>query len=439
MGELAPLFLVLPVLLVASGLASGSETALFSLSHADRARLRRETPAIGAAVDAMLGRPRALLIFVLLLNMSVNVSYFVVTSVISTQIGSGLVGTVVGVGSVLSIILFGEVLAKMLARAQRVAFCRLIAVPMRAGQVAIGPVLMGLDALVIAPLARLVGGGRERPLNSSEVAALVRAGGDGVHLTAAECRVLEEVVGLKSRRVRDVMKPRVRMGWVTDDASVEDVREAVAKSGKTVIVVRRGSGEGPVVGVLHVKPYLSAIEMRRGGVPMDRYCDPPQFIPETARLDDALSQIRRRSAGMLLCVDEHGAVTGWLEPEDIADELLRGLGEDEQSEGAHPSLVGLGRWHVPGSARLHELERQFGFDHGAVGGDDSARATTVAGLIAESLGRVPGVGDSLEVGPIRLSVLDMVGRRVERVELELIHGLDGHDDVPADGGEGVSP
>ncbi|MEM7754181.1 MAG: CNNM domain-containing protein [Planctomycetota bacterium] len=416
-----PLIALLPVLLVGSALASGSETALFSLTHGDRARLRREAPAAAAAIDAMLSQPRALLIFVLLLNMSINVSYFVVTSVLATQIGSGALGAAVGVGSVLGIILFGEVLAKTTARAQRMAFCRVLGVPMRGLQIALSPVLTVLDRLLVAPLARLVGGGLERPLGAAEVAALVRTGGDVVRLSDDDRRVLEEVVAFGARRVRDVMKPRVRLGWVPDDAGVEEVRTAAHASGRTVLVVRRGGGEGPVVGLAHVKPFLAAAELAEGRGPprLSRYCDDAVFVPETARLDVALGQLRRRSAGMLLCVDEHGDVSGWLEPEDIADELLRGLGEDDPEAGAHLRLVGLGRWWVPGSVRLHEIERQFGFEVGAVGGDDSARSTTVGGLLAEGLGRLPIEGDAIDFGPVRLVAVEVSGRRVDAVELEL--------------------
>ncbi len=443
MGELIPLIALLPVLMVFSGLASGSETALFSLTHADRESLRARHPAVSAAVEALLGRPRALLIFVLLLNMAANVSYFVVTSVLSTRMESGVMGVVVGVGSVLGIILFGEVLAKVTARANRVRFCIALGLPLRALQVFLSPVLKVIDHGVIAPLARLLGADSERALNADEVAQLV-SGAEGDRLGEEARRLLGEVVAIGARRVREVMKPRVELAWISAEADADTVREVVRRTRRAVLAVKpRGGGamtDEEVVGLLHVKPYLAAAELRgRGPVDLMRYCDTPVFVPETARVDAALDMLRRRGAGMVLCVDEHGDLSGWLEPEDIADELLRGLGEDDPSGGQRVQLIGLGRWWVPGGMRLHEVERHFGLADGSLSatkgdGTRAARVTTLGGLISDRLGRLAGVGDAVEAGGVRLVVRDVRGRRVTGIELALVEGAEPGPVIVGDGG-----
>jgi len=215
------------------------------------------------------------------------------------------------------------------------------------------------------------------------------------------------------------MKPRVRLGWVDEAASVEVVRAAASETGRTVLAVRAGGGEGPLVGLLHVKPFLADAELSRRSPAVMRYADAPVFVPETARLDAALDRLRRRSAGMLMCVDEYGDVTGWLEPEDVADELLRGLGEDEPSGGEPPRIIGLGRWLVSGEARVHEIERQFGFADDAMAEGEPLRATTLGGLMTERLGRVPAAGDAVRTGPATLTATKVTGRRVDEVELAL--------------------
>jgi putative hemolysin len=424
MGELIPLFAVLPVLLVCSALASGSETALFCLSHADRARLRRDHTLASTAVEGLLSKPRALLIFVLLLNMTVNVAYFVTSSLLTTRLGAGFAGTAVALGSVLAIILFGEVLAKLTARAHRIAFVVALGPPMRALQVFLGPVVGGLDRFVIAPLSRVVGAHEPVGLQAAEVTTLIRAEGRG-DLMDTDRALLEEVVAFDARRVREVMKPRHDLAWLEVGATPDAVRAVVARTGRSLLPVReplgvRARDDGArTVGILHVKPYLTSVELGQPGAAasLARFCDPASFVPENARLDAALQRMRGKGTALLLCVDEHGDVTGWLEPEDIADELVRGLGEDTPGGASRIHIVGLGVWWVPGNARLHEVERHFGLDEGALGGGPGTRVTTIGGLVADRLGRVAEPGDRVEMPGATFLVREVAGRRVVGVAM----------------------
>src|SRR5690348_13563555 len=101
------LVLVLPALLLFSACFSASETALFSLSQADRLRLRKTSPSTHAAVVALLGSPRALLISILLANTTINTAYFAVASVVGTGLGSRLWSIALAVGALLAMVVFG--------------------------------------------------------------------------------------------------------------------------------------------------------------------------------------------------------------------------------------------------------------------------------------------------------------------------------------------
>ena len=105
---------LLPVLIAASAACSGSETALFSLTHADRVRLRKQSPAAADRVAALLESPRAFLVTVLLGNVFVNTAYFAVAVKVGAAFGSHAAEAVVGVGALLVLILFGELAPKSL-------------------------------------------------------------------------------------------------------------------------------------------------------------------------------------------------------------------------------------------------------------------------------------------------------------------------------------
>lgn len=153
---------VLPLLLVLSGLASGSETALFSLTGSDRQEISRKSPLIGRAVEILLSQPRLLLIQVLVVNMTINVLYFVVTSVMTLRAPSPATAGLVSVCSVLAIILFGEVYAKVLAGAHARAAAERLALPLLGIRTAMLPLLRGLERYAVAPLSRLLNPGPAR-------------------------------------------------------------------------------------------------------------------------------------------------------------------------------------------------------------------------------------------------------------------------------------
>ncbi|MBT8485694.1 MAG: DUF21 domain-containing protein [Phycisphaerales bacterium] len=125
-----PLLIALPFLLIASGLCSGSETALFGLTAADRLRLRDTRGFSAHAVERLLANPRMLLVTILLSNTVTNVLYFVISSVLLMRSSAGPLGeTLLATGFLLLIVLAGEVVPKVAANATRTGFAATIAPP----------------------------------------------------------------------------------------------------------------------------------------------------------------------------------------------------------------------------------------------------------------------------------------------------------------------
>ncbi|MHC4448330.1 MAG: CNNM domain-containing protein, partial [Planctomycetota bacterium] len=254
-----PILLLLPLLLVLSGFFSGSETALFGLTETDRMQLRRDGSLSGRAVEALLGNERMLLITLLLGNMTINVLYFVISSVLLMRAQAGVIGLLaLAAGSLLLLILLGEVLPKLLANSRRMAFAALVATPLVAIHQVIAPVRIVLDRAVVAPLSRLTAPGEAPPrLDREELAALVEVSGREGVIDDHEQRILQDVISLSQRKARDVMTPRVRMAALPVDASYEQVKALVAETRLTKFPVYREDLDR-IVGVLHVKSYLLA-------------------------------------------------------------------------------------------------------------------------------------------------------------------------------------
>ena len=420
------LTLTLPVLLIFSAIASGSETALFSLTKGERTQISRAAPVRGRAIERLLARPRALLIQVLLINMGVNMTYFVVTSVLTLRAEGAGARVGISIGSVLAIVLVGEVLAKVLAASFRVRVCSAIAIPALALQGVMRPVLVVLDGGVIAPLARLIrpdAGGEGAPA-SSEIGALLEAGARQGALSEDEQRLLSEVVRLGDRRVREVMTPRVDLDWIPSNASRRDVLELVASTGRTTLPVCDATLDEGVDALLNVNRYLGD---QTPGVTIRAYSRRAIFVPEQAGLDRLLNTLRAASDHTAIVVDELGVVTGLVQIEDIADELLEGLGENAPTEQSQIELVALGQWLIPGRLSVRDWEESFGAGEqglDAIEESERARVSTIAGLAQARLGRVPGEGDRVRLGAYELVIEVMDGRSIERIRVLLRDGED---------------
>lgn len=407
---------ILPALIAAAAFFSASETALFGLSYNDRLQLRRLRPRAAAAADAMLATPRALLITVLMANMTVSTMIFVLSSVIVLEATSTAVGVGINTTCIIALILFGDLLPKMLAGSHRITFCRVLAPSLLVVFRVLSPLRRVVEFGAIAPVSRLfhpapppagAAAGQAKAsdhptgrLGVDELAALVELGATQGVIDAGEQALLAHVVELGMRRVRDVMTPRVRIQWVETTAKPESVIERVKRGGHRHLPVYRGSSDSDIAGILDARPYLAAWSAGKS-VQVTDFLFPASYIPEQARLDQLLSHFRTAGVEIALCVDEYGAVDGLITLSDIADrfvaEYARDPAEDRTSSGILQARrddieqLAPDRWRVPGRLSVHDWAELFGQQA-------DRRVSTVAGLVMTLLGRVPRPGDRVYIG-----------------------------------------
>ncbi len=425
-----PLLLVLPVLMAVSALCSAAETALFSLTYSDRLRLRKRSPGAARAVGALLARPRALLVSILLVTNIANVAYLVVSSVIAlgTEVvpgarpaPQGLLALAFSAVAVLALILFTDLLPKLLARRLRVEFCRAFALPMLAVFRAVGPVQRVLDALLIAPLSRLVRPRAAPPpvLTVDELSALLTAGAREGDIGADEQRLLEDVVALGAVRVRDAMTPRLEIPWLDAGATAADITAPERGGERRRIVLCRGTLDREILGWVDAKRAWSAWSASPASPPrLTPFVRPVLYVPETARLDQLLDHLRQKRTHAALCVDEHGSIVGMIEIDDVVARLIAEPTAEGESEHEDLEPAGPGRWLVPGRFGVRDLCGIFETPGGGLtirGRPVERRVATVAGLVLLALGRLPRVGDEVRFGNLSLRVESMRGRTIERV------------------------
>lgn len=416
--EVIPILLPLFIPLAVVAVASGVETALFSLTYHDRLRLKRLSPRAASAVSYLLARPRTLLVLVLFVTMAASTVYFALTSLALLASEAAWVKVTLAVVNLLLMTLVGEIISKVLAARYRVEVCRVVAPWVLYVFRALQPFLIAVERGLVSPLVRVFTPEREpERLTEEELDALLHQGSTEGAIDADERRVLGQVIRLSGLRVRDVMTHRVDMQWIDETATHAEVAALVRGARLTrltVVKAHEGIDTG-VIGLLDVKRYMaahaSAVESGAaggGGGRLPRVTDaldPVRYVPGSASLDKLLEQFRTAGTKLGLVVDEHGGVMGIVSTENIVQRLIVELTRDEEQEiEAQVNQLPDGRWFVPGRLSVKDWAAMFGL----VGGGVEARVSTVGGLIFAKLGRVPRVGDVVTVGNLRLEVLSMI-------------------------------
>lgn len=415
MGSLLVPIGVMALFAVLSAFWAAAETSLFSLSHADRSRLKRQSPHLASQVSFLLGRPRELLVTLLLGSATISTAYYVVGSLIAADL-PGIAGFAVTIVSLLLLVVAGEILPKTLAALHPGPFARILITPLALWFRVITPVRAAVDTIFVTPLTRLLRPkARLEEISVEDLAELLEAGARSGTLRADEERLLADVLELGTMRARDVMTPRVEMPWVDEKATGALIAERVLKTGVERFAVMRGGMDGTLLGLLDARRYIAAraVHSGRSDLPLAPHMDLPTFVPEAARLDQVLDLFRATGSHLAFCVDEFGALTGRVEVNDIVKQLLASHSQEaEEPPGA--VRIDSSRWMVSGRLSVRDWQQFFGAEM-----RDASRVATINGLITARLGRLPRVGDHVRVGGIDLRVDSLRGRVADQIEVSL--------------------
>ncbi|SCX43461.1 Hemolysin, contains CBS domains [Klenkia marina] len=327
---------------------------------------------------------------------------------------------------------FGELVPKNIALSEPLRTARAVTGFQRAFTRGTALVIRLLNGWANAVLRRVFSVEPQEELASArsaeELTSLVRRSGSQGTLEAATAQMLTRGLAFGELRASDVATRRLQMTTVPVDAPVAAVLASARASGHSRFPVT-GEGVDDVVGLVHVKHALTVPRADRGTVAVAAVMVPALYVPTSRRLDDLLTDLRQGSLQMAVLVDEYGGTDGVVTVEDLVEELV-GEVADEHDEPEVPGLTdrGDGSWSASGLLRPDEVRDATGLQV-----PDDHSYETLGGLVLRHLGRMPEVGDRVEVqrelppeladdvddetglGGVWLEVAALEGSRVDRV------------------------
>ncbi|MEO6827281.1 MAG: hemolysin family protein [Microbacteriaceae bacterium] len=244
--------------------------------------------------------------------------------------------------------------------------------------------------------------------SAEELSSLVlRSAGAGV-LEADTATLLNRTLHFSEHTASDVMTPRLHVASVQRVESARDVVRLARDTGYSRFPVT-DEGADDVVGFVHVKQAVSVPRNRRAEVPVSALQTQALRVPETMGLDSLLGELRGRGYQMAVVVDEYGGTAGVVTLEDLVEELI-GEVSDEHDRKRVGVVRGQDSVVFPGMLRPDEMPERVGIEIAEDGPYE-----TVAGFVMSELGRLPTVGDEVQLdnGTLRVERLD--GRRIDRI------------------------
>ena len=395
------------VLLAGSAFFSGAETAFFNLSRRQIRVLTESKHRLQKLAAKLLDKPGRLLNCFLFGNMTVNVLFYAVASVLTVRIKdqSGLTAAIVAVLSFAALVLGGEILPKSVAYANSKSLSTAAAVPAFLCLKIFAPLEFVFKVFVLEPALRLLLGPMRQPrtISVSEFKSLIETTRRQGLISADENKLLTEIIELGFLKVRHVMRPRVDMiaCSVTDSADI--ARRKMEANHLTKIPVYVGAIDN-IVGLVHLRQMLLEED-----VSLDRIVRKVNFVPEQKTVESLLEFFRRSRTDTAVVVDEYGGIAGYVCLEDIAEELF---GQIEPASEVEPiQQTGPFEYRLAGDIAIHDWAEVFDVDLA------ETRQVTIGGLVTALLGRIPKSGDVAHLRNLKFTVEKVRKRRIESLIL----------------------
>lgn len=330
--------LLLFTLLLLSGFFSGSETALFSLSHIQKRRIGTGHSGIDRSLRWLLGQPRRLIVTLLVGNELVNISVSTVVASLTHDVKPGLSGlsqVLLSMAVAVPLLLvFGEVTPKTVAIKIPEGWSRAVARPLRAFSFLITPLRLSVRTLADG-IINVLGGEppeRERPLSEEEFISLVEVGSEGGELEPDEKDIIYNVFEFGDRTVAGVMTPMDEVFALSLSLPLQRIVKEVVDRQYSRIPVYKGP-RGHIVGVLYAKDLVGFGQvLELTGKTLKELLRRPFFVPKTTKLSRLFREFQERRIHIAIVVDEYGAMMGVVTMEDLLGELFGELSDPEEKK-----------------------------------------------------------------------------------------------------------
>ena len=408
------------ILILFSGLISGSEIAFFSLNPTQIEEIKSQKDDKNSRIIHLLENPKKLLARILISNNFINVSIVLISTYLTQLLfdfnGFEMLGFIIQVVGITSILLlFGEIIPKIYAKNNGLFFVKLMANPLAFTQKIFKPLIH-----ILVYSTNIIDKQISKKKNSlsmtdlSEVVDLAVSKTEGKH--EDETMILKGIATYGETDVKEIMKARVDVSAIEINASFEQVLQSVREWGYSRIPIYDDTLD-QIKGILYIKDLLSFIDNKNHN--WNNKIRKAFFVPENKKINDLLQEFRQKRIHMAIVVDEYGGTSGTVTLEDILEEIVGDINDefDIQNEDFIFNQIDDNTWVFEAKTTLLDFCKVVSIEND-IFDEVKGESDSIAGLILEIKGDFPKEGEKIEFEGIVFEVTSMDARRISRVRVK---------------------
>lgn len=402
------------VLLISSGIISGTEVAFFSLSKAD---LEKENNPKINQVNQLLEDPKKLLATILIANNFINILFILLFAYVGDYYFKGLDSYLIKflleiVLVTFLILLFGEVLPKIYANRNSLAFASFMAKPMT--------FLNSLLSFLSSPLLLLTNI-VERKLSRKQTDFSVEVLSQALELTSQgattkeEKKILQGIVNFGNTDTSQIMCPRMDIFALSSDEEFKSITDKIIKKGHSRIPVFEENIDN-ILGILYTKdliPHLNKKTFQWKKIIREAF-----FVPENKKLDDLLKEFQDMKNHMAIVVDEYGGTSGLITLEDIIEEIVGDISDEFDQNDLSYSKLDNHNYVFEGKTTLKDFYKVLQIED-TVFEENKFEAETLAGFILEITGKFPKKNEKVSFKNYTFTIEAIDKKRIKQVKITL--------------------
>jgi gliding motility-associated protein GldE len=407
--------LILIILLVFSGLISGSEVALFSLSKSQIQNQQKSSYI--EIIKKLLLNPNKLLATILVANNFINIAIVILFTQIGSDLFDGVRSAVLKftleiILATFLILLFGEILPKIYASRNNLAFSKLVAYPLLLLNIILTPISIPMQHLSNFIKDKLSFTKPNIGLNQLSYALDLTNPGE---TTKQEHKILKGILSFGNTETREVMRPRIDIHAFKNTLSYDQILKNIIKNSFSRIPVYKDELDN-IVGILYVKdllPFLDKKEFEWLSI-----LRKPFFIPENKKLDDLMQEFQEKKIHLAIVVDEYGGTSGIISLEDVIEEIVGDISDEFDDDNLLFSKLDNSNYIFEGKTSMKDFYKILNIDSiifDKLKGDSE----TLAGFILEISQSFPKINSKVIFENYVFTIESIDKKRIKQVKVTI--------------------